>query len=134
MEHKSYTKVHVFNLIFSILLSIAIGYGIDELTKNFILSNMNIIICSIVYVVILLIISIAGLREMHPPEILDPFENHYMQITMLLFLGILIIGTSTAGIVIGILTIIYSICATVFVKYENKTNVNNESSVFGNSV
>ena len=134
MEHKSYTKVHVSNLIFSILLSIAIGYGIDDLTKNFILSNMNIIICSILSILILLIVSVAGLREMHPPEILDSFENHYMQITMLFFLGILIIGTSTAGIVIGTLTIIYSICATVFVKYENQTTTNNNSSVFGNSV
>ena len=73
-------------------MGIAVVYGFIDLKKTFIFTNMIALVYSLVSIVVMCIVSIAGIRELHPPEILDSFENHYIQLLLILFTTLLYIA------------------------------------------
>ena len=126
---ESLNFVNLLNFISSVLICISVIYGFIELEVNFIFTNLIALIYSCFSIIVLVIVSIAGFRGLHPPEILDPFENHYVQLLLIVFTNLLYMGTSFTGLIIGSILLFYTLCISTYLKFFHQNDEkNNEPS------
>ena len=128
------TFINILNLLSCILISISAIYGFMELEINFVFTNLIALIYTCVSALILVITSIAGLRGLHPPEILDSFENHYMEFALIVFTSLLFIGTSFTGMIMGIILVCYSLIISAYIKFYHKYDSDDNSTPTTTSV
>lgn len=105
ISKKNNFKINVINLILSLLLVVPIVYGIIQLKKDFIFSDLIAIIYSTCFHIMILIVIYASLRELNPPEFLEFLENSYIQLLGFILISLLLIDTSIVGLIVGCIII-----------------------------
>ena len=113
MKVVSLKSINLMNIIIELLFIVGIGCGLNKLNKNFDFTNFMVLLYGLFYFSIIFVIIVAKIREKNPPEVIEIFEDNKLQMICFILISLLLIGTSTTGIVIGCFIIIYSLITLI---------------------
>ncbi len=101
-------------------MTISIVFGIFELKETFSFIELVAIVYAILYEVMMLVITYAGIRELNPPEFMEFLENGYVQILGFILVNLLLMDICLVALIVGSIIIAYSIGLFIYIRYQTE--------------
>ena len=114
LKLKNTFLINVTNFVFTILMILSVVFGIFELKEIFSFIELVAIFYCILFQIMMLAVVYSGLRELNLPEFMEFFENGYVQQLGFILINLLMIDTSLVGLVVGCITIAYSLGIIIY--------------------
>ena len=115
LTFKNTTKINIINLILSLIMTLSAVFGIFQLKETFSFIDMIALIYGMVFQILMIIVTYAGIRQLNPPEFMEFLENGNVQLFGFLIINLLLIDTSFVGLIVSSVMILYSIGAFIYV-------------------
>ena len=120
LTFKNTFRINILNLIVNLLMTISIVFGIFELKETFSFIELVAIVYAILYEVMMLVITYAGIRELNPPEFMEFLENGYVQILGFILVNLLLMDICLVALIVGSIIIAYSIGLFIYIRYQTE--------------